>query len=65
MWCLTNTVMKMQGHFGCRQGAMTCRGSYDIIWWTGAGLGIVAAILHWPIDERAIPRTVPATAAGA
>ncbi len=40
-------------------------GSYDIIWWTGAGLGIVAAILHWPIDERAIPRTVPATAAGA
>ena len=39
-------------------------GSYDIIWWTGAGLGVVAAILHWPIDERAIPRTVPATAAG-
>ena len=40
-------------------------GSYDIIWWTGAGLGIVAAILHWPIDERALPRTIPATAAGA
>ena len=26
VWCLTNTVMKMRGHFGCRQGAMTCRG---------------------------------------
>ncbi len=39
-------------------------GSYDIIWWTGAGLGVVAAVLHWPIDERAIPRGVPAVAAG-
>ena len=26
VWCLTNTVMKMRGHFGCRQGAMICRG---------------------------------------
>ena len=26
VWRLTNTVMKMRGHFGCRQGAMTCRG---------------------------------------
>ena len=26
VWCLTNTVMKMRGHFGCRQGAMTSRG---------------------------------------
>ncbi len=40
-------------------------GSYDIIWWTGAGLGVAAAVLHWPIDERAIPRTAPAAAPGA
>ena len=26
VWCLTNTVMKMRGHFGRRQGAMTSRG---------------------------------------
>ena len=29
VWCLTNTVMKMRGHFGCRQGAMTCRGGFQ------------------------------------
>ena len=26
VWCLTNTLMKMRGHFGRRQGAMTSRG---------------------------------------
>lgn len=39
-------------------------GSYDMIWWTAVGLGVAAAIIHWPIDERAIPRAVPAAAAG-
>ena len=34
VWCLTNTVMKMRGHFGCRQGAMTCRGDRrSPPWW--------------------------------
>ena len=28
VWCLTNTVMKMRGHFGRRQGAMTSSGRY-------------------------------------
>lgn len=27
-------------------------GSYDLIWWSVAALGLVAALLHWPIDER-------------
>lgn len=36
-------------------------GSYDIVWWSGVGLGIVAALLHWPIDERKLVR-VPAAA---
>ncbi len=40
-------------------------GSYEIIWWTGVGLGVAAAIIHWPIDERALPRTAPVAAAGA
>lgn len=29
-------------------------GSYDLIWWSVVVLGIVAALLHWPIDERPI-----------
>ena len=37
-------------------------GSYDVVWWTGVGLGVAAALLHWPIDERAIPRTAPLAA---
>ena len=28
VWRLTNTVMKMRGHFGCRQGAMTSSGGH-------------------------------------
>jgi predicted MFS family arabinose efflux permease len=27
-------------------------GSYDIVWWIGAALGVFAAIVHWPIKER-------------
>ena len=25
VWCLTNTVMKLRGHFGCRQGVLRLR----------------------------------------
>lgn len=31
-------------------------GSYDMIWYIGVVLGLVAAALHWPIDERPVPR---------
>ncbi len=34
-------------------------GSYDVIWWFAVALGLVATLLHWPIDER---RVRPATA---
>ena len=27
-------------------------GSYDLIWWSVVLLGVVAALLHWPIDEK-------------
>ena len=27
-------------------------GSYDLVWWLGIGLGLAAASLAWPIDER-------------
>ena len=30
--------------------------SYDPIWWIAIALGFVAALLHWPIDERTVPR---------
>ena len=31
-------------------------GSYDLVWWLGVGMGIFAAIVHWPIQERPAPR---------
>lgn len=39
-------------------------GSYDLVWWASIALGLVAALLHWPIDDRAISRAPqPAAAA--
>ncbi|MEX2454442.1 MAG: MFS transporter [Rhodospirillaceae bacterium] len=35
----------------------TQTGSYDTIWWTAVGLGLVAALLHYPIDDRPVVRT--------
>jgi MFS family permease len=34
-------------------------GSYDVIWWLSVALGIFAAVVHWPIQERAAYRPVP------
>lgn len=31
-------------------------GSYDAIWWCGIALGIAAAIIHWPIQEKPVAR---------
>lgn len=44
------------GFLGAWLGGLTFEltGSYDLIWWSVALLGIVAALLHWPIDERTI-----------
>ncbi len=33
-------------------------GSYDVVWWLGVALGIFAAIVHWPIQERAVGRRI-------
>ncbi len=33
-------------------------GSYNPVWWFGAGLGIFAAIVHWPIREHAVERGI-------
>ena len=35
-------------------------GSYDAMWWFSVLLGIFSALLHWPIDERPLPRLAPA-----
>ena len=32
-------------------------GSYDGMWWAGAVLGVLAAIIHLPIDEKPLLRT--------
>lgn len=38
-------------------------GSYDLIWATAMGLGVLAALLHWPIDDRALTQAAPRPAA--
>lgn len=37
-------------------------GSYDPVWLAVVAVGLVAAALHWPIDDRAIQRDAPAGA---
>ena len=34
-------------------------GSYDVVWWLGVGLGVAAAIVHWPIQERPVSALSP------
>ena len=31
-------------------------GGYDLVWWLGAALGVMAAILHWLMSERSVKR---------
>lgn len=38
-------------------------GSYDLIWAMAMGLGVLAALLHWPIDDRQLVRVAPGAAA--
>ena len=40
-------------------------GSYDGVWWAGVALGVVAALVHLPIDERPIVRDGSPAPAGA
>ena len=32
-------------------------GSYDTVWWIAVALGLVAALLHYPIDDKPVERT--------
>ena len=32
------------------------RGDYGLMWWISVGLGVSAALLHWRIRERPVPR---------
>jgi predicted MFS family arabinose efflux permease len=36
--------------------------SYDLMWWICVSLGIFAALIHWPIVEKPVVRTVEAPA---
>ena len=36
--------------------------SYDLVWLIAMGLGVLAAALHWPIDDREVVRRRPALA---
>ena len=35
-------------------------GSYDLVWWIAVALGVVAGLLHLPIDDRPVVRALPA-----
>lgn len=37
-------------------------GSYDGVWWAGVALGLLAAVIHMPIDEKPLARLAPASA---
>ncbi len=37
-------------------------GSYDVVWWLGAALGIFAGLVHLPIREKPVARLAPAAA---
>ncbi len=32
------------------------QGSYDLMWWLSVGVGVFAALIHWAIRERPVPR---------
>jgi predicted MFS family arabinose efflux permease len=34
-------------------------GSYDVVWWIAAALGVFAAIVNLPVRETAITRAAP------
>jgi predicted MFS family arabinose efflux permease len=37
--------------------------SYDAMWWISVALGVFAALIHWPIEEKAVARTPAAVQA--
>jgi len=37
-------------------------GSYDSMWWAGVIVGVIAAIVHWPINEKPLARLQGSTA---
>ena len=39
------------------------QGNYDLMWWISIGLGLFAALIHWLIRERPVPRLALAKAA--
>lgn len=36
-------------------------GSYDAMWWAGVFFGVVAAFVHWPINEKPLQRVAAQT----
>ena len=39
--------------------------SYDLMWWISVALGVFAALINWPIEEKAVERLRVPAAAGA
>jgi predicted MFS family arabinose efflux permease len=55
---------QMGGFLGAWLGGVifTRQGSYDLAWWISIGLGVFAALVCWPINERPVVRAEPALA---
>ena len=41
------------------------QGNYDLMWWISMGLGLAAALIHWLIRERPVPRLMAAASSAA
>ena len=61
-------VVFMSHQFGSFAGAylggivQELTGSYDLMWMVSVALGLVAALLHWPICEQPLERLSSETA---
>lgn len=55
---------QLGGFMGAWVGGMLydAYGSYAIMWWMSVALGVGSALVHWPIDERPVPRLATAAA---
>jgi MFS family permease len=42
--------------------AFDATGSYELVWLIAIALGVISAVLHWPIDDCEIVRAAPAPA---
>ena len=58
---LQPSVRELPGGWGAGR-LYDIQGNYDLMWWISVGLGAFAAVVHWWIRERPVPRLAMAAA---